>query len=287
MNVLGKIFVIANLIFSVATAALIMVVYTTRTNWHQHAAEWKKQADAARSNADSYWQLVQDTRAAEKKRSDDLESRLGTASGNLTESEKQRTLLAGELGRQKAAYEQIVQDNKHVSEVSNRLQKENGVVKNQLNDANKMVVGLEKEKADFRNRAVDARIAADQEKERNERLLEDNERITLALEKAMAGVARGSPGKGSVQKRPPLEDLEGIVEASDAQSGYVTITLGSNHGLQKDQTLEVFRLAPKGEYLGTIRIFDVRADKAVGKPISRPSSPIQVGDRVASRILGS
>ena len=284
MNVLGKIFVIANLIFSVATAALIMVVYTTRTNWHQHAAEWEKQAKAAKSNADSYWQLVQDNRAAEKKRQDDLESRLKVASDQRDESEKQKTLLAGELAKQQAANVQIAQDNKNLGEVNNRLQKENALIKNQVNDANKMIVGLEKEKSDFRNRAVDARIAADQEKERNERLLEDNERLTREMQKLIAAAASPTPGKGVAQKKPPLEDLEGVVEASDAQSGYVTITLGSNHGLQKDHTLEVFRLAPKGEYLGTIRIFDVRADKAVGKPISRPASPIQAGDRVASRL---
>src|SRR5262249_51527331 len=105
--------------------------------------------------------------------------------------------------------------------------------------------------------------------------------------KSQAAIASGVVRPGGVTtKNPPLEELEGVVEAIDQQSGYLTVTLGSNHGLQKNQTLEVFRLTPEGKYLGTIRLLDVRADKAVGRPASRPMAPIGVGGGVASRILG-
>src|SRR5262249_36017384 len=54
MNVLGKILVFVNLVFSLLTAGLIVMVYTTRTNWND---AYKKQvasnaALTARAQAD-------------------------------------------------------------------------------------------------------------------------------------------------------------------------------------------------------------------------------------------
>ena len=64
------------------------------------------------------------------------------------------------------------------------------------------------------------------------------------------------------------------------------ISIGSDAGLTRNQTLEVFRLSPLPKYLGTIRILEVSPNEAVAQPTGRPSAPLQAGDRVASRILG-
>ena len=64
----------------------------------------------------------------------------------------------------------------------------------------------------------------------------------------------------------------------------VMISLGSDAGLSKGQTLQVFRLGQGFGYVGRIKIVDVEAKQAVGEVMGRLSKPIQVGDRVASRI---
>lgn len=284
MNVLGKIFVIANLIFSVVTAALIMVVYTTRTNWNTRYLEMRNQVETATADAKATLDREQEVRKEAETRRTEFEAKIKDVASKLQTVDNENTLVKAELAKQKAAYEKIVQQAKEVGEVNNRLQKESALVKSQLGESNKRVVDLEREKAVFRNRAVESEIAAAGQREHNERLLEDNERLTRELQKAQAVATTGSRPGAVTAKSPPLEDLEGLVSASDA--GFVTVTLGSNHGLKKDDTLEVFRLAPEAKYLGTIRILDVRADKAVGKPTTRLLAPIQVGDRVASRILG-
>jgi hypothetical protein len=112
-----------------------------------------------------------------------------------------------------------------------------------------------------------------------------------AFWKAQAGAekpkaAEGS-GEGSGTKNPPTENVEGVVKRVDDNSGLVTISIGSDAGLTKGHTLEVFRLNPP-KYLGTIRLLEVKPTESVGKPTpTRQGDKIQSGDRVASRILGS
>jgi hypothetical protein len=86
---------------------------------------------------------------------------------------------------------------------------------------------------------------------------------------------------------PPAADVEGQVKAVDEKSGLVTITIGSDAGLAKGNTLEVFRLQPAPKYLGTIRVIEVTPHEAVAQPMSRLAAPLQPGDRAASKLQGS
>ena len=58
---------------------------------------------------------------------------------------------------------------------------------------------------------------------------------------------------------PPTAFIKGKIEKVDpTDRTLVTISLGSDQGLQLRHTLEVYRLSPNPEYLGMIRIEDVR-----------------------------
>src|SRR5207249_3185562 len=114
--------------------------------------------------------------------------------------------------------------------------------------------------------------------------LEDLARENARM-KSPAAAATGSAARTA--KNPPPDSVEGLVRQVDP-GGLVKITLGSDAGLLKGHTLEVFRLSSvpdQSKYLGTIRIIDVSATEAVGQPMGRTAAPIQVGDHVASRIL--
>jgi hypothetical protein len=70
----------------------------------------------------------------------------------------------------------------------------------------------------------------------------------------------------------------------------MTITIGTDAGVNKGNTMEVFRIASvasQSKYLGTIRIVEAGHNYAVGQPVGRMLAPPQTGDKVASRILGS
>jgi hypothetical protein len=58
----------------------------------------------------------------------------------------------------------------------------------------------------------------------------------------------------------------------------------SDSGLKVGHTLELFRLSPRPQYLGMVRITDVRAKEAVAVPVAKLSSEPQVGDKFASQI---
>jgi hypothetical protein len=96
-----------------------------------------------------------------------------------------------------------------------------------------------------------------------------------------------APPASGARKNPPGENLEGVITKVEPDTGLVVISLGSDAGLQKGHTLEVFRLQPAAKYLGTLRIVEVRPAEAVGKMEGKKTEAVQVGDRVASKILGN
>jgi hypothetical protein len=106
-----------------------------------------------------------------------------------------------------------------------------------------------------------------------------------------AGKARGEPADGPRgTKNPPPEGVEGTVKKVDEASGLVMISLGSDAGLMKGHTLEVFRLGtnPKeAKYLGTVKVVEVSPTEAVCQPTGRLADKAKVGDHVASRIIGN
>jgi hypothetical protein len=87
-------------------------------------------------------------------------------------------------------------------------------------------------------------------------------------------------------KNPPASDLiVGEVKEIDQKSGLVRIsTNGSDKGLAKGHTLEVYRESPKPLYVGTIRILDVAPTRAVGKPFGKMHEAIKIGDKVTSKL---
>jgi hypothetical protein len=95
---------------------------------------------------------------------------------------------------------------------------------------------------------------------------------------------KNRPAEKPATRDAPPEDVEGTVKKIDEKSGLIVISIGSDAGLKKGHTLEVFRLKPEAKYLGQVRIVDVAATESVAQPVGKPAGTIQVGDSAASRI---
>jgi Cu/Ag efflux protein CusF len=104
----------------------------------------------------------------------------------------------------------------------------------------------------------------------------------LLLEDFLRGDA---PAGAAARKNPPAEKLDGVVKQVDVAAGLVTISIGSDAGLQKGHTLEVFRIKPQPRYVGTLTVVEVQPTTAVGR-VKGGKDAVQVGDLVASRPLG-
>ncbi|HMO35722.1 MAG TPA: hypothetical protein PKA06_06740, partial [Gemmatales bacterium] len=68
---------------------------------------------------------------------------------------------------------------------------------------------------------------------------------------------------------------------------YIEVNKGSDHGLAKNQTLEIYRLSPKADWVARIRIIQVSDHSAVGIVIlpQNRKATILKDDLVGSQIL--
>jgi len=140
------------------------------------------------------------------------------------------------------------------------------------------------------NNAIQAKVNAEIEmialKERNIQV----EREMRDLAKAITNLKRDPNDKGSTvitltAPNPPKVAVEGkVVTVTD---GLLEINIGSDAGLEKGHTLEVFRIQPKGQYLGMMRVVSVEKNRAVGQIFGKSTAPVHKGDIVASKIGGN
>ena len=93
------------------------------------------------------------------------------------------------------------------------------------------------------------------------------------------GTSLVSTGSAS---NPPPQAVEGIV--TEKTGDLIRISIGSDAGLEKGHTLDLFRLKPSPQYLGQIRLTDVRAAEAVGVAVDKLKYPVQKGDFVSNDV---
>ena len=84
------------------------------------------------------------------------------------------------------------------------------------------------------------------------------------------------------KRNPPGTPLEGKVLRADA-SGLVQISLGSDFGLERGHTLELFRLSPP-KYICVVKVIEVNSKDAVAQPVGALNDRPLAGDSVASQI---
>jgi hypothetical protein len=131
-----------------------------------------------------------------------------------------------------------------------------------------------------RNKAeLEARIANDA----RQRLLQQIEDLSRELARIDAQRGRENPK----DRNPPTKPVKGRVAAVDEKSGLMKINIGSDAGLEKGHTLELFRIGKNpgdSRYLGTVRVTDVGPNEAIVQPVGRLEAPAKADDTVADRI---
>jgi len=286
MTAVGKIMVFINLLFSLVVAAFIVMVHIASTNWADNYKKLQVQYEATRAEALSVQAEAQEARNKAtqdveklqgdmKKMRDDLaqkENQVKALNDQLTAARD--AVVKGDVGSQ-GSLEAVKRHQEEVKRFTDQVAALNGRVTASLDEQNKL-----------RDRAVAAEIENRSLKDRNKQLVGQVE--DMGKENIRLKNSGGSTAVTANQKNPPLENIEGVVMKADTGSGLLTLSIGSDAGLTKGHTLEVFRLSPTPKYLGTVRIVDVTAQQAVARPITpMPAARIQQGDRVASKILGS
>ena len=291
MNVMGKILVILNLVFAVVVGGFLVVDFATRKNWHDGYKKLQDEMAVARANVEVSPQTFTNQQTKIKT----LEQQLLTARQDLTDKmdemnakEKAHKFALDDADRRAKdadlAKEKLLGENE-------RLQKESQthllVIKARDEDIIKQQALIVK----YRNSAVTEESARKASEARLEQALTRISELTNALAKASApGGPAAAAGENRVvygKANPPPVFVEGQIESIHKEDReLVQINVGSDKGLAKNQTLEVFRVESK-QYLGLIRIVSVQPHNAVGR-LERISTanrtPLRVGDTVATSL---
>jgi hypothetical protein len=287
MTLLGKILVIVNLAFSLVTGALIVTVFVTRTNWSIAYEEMKKNQDVAVANAQTYRDEVEEVKKQVKAAQELLATKQEQYEKEIASRTDQVTAAQDALRKEQAQNKLAGSLNTTTTEEIRRRKAEVENLQQQLGIMQAKVAESVRQQKKYQDEAVIARINFNSEHERNRQLLAQNEAQAKDLEREKART--GSSMSASVQQalKPPPDDVQGVVLDSDPKTGLVTISIGSDSGINVGHTLEVYRFEPRPEYVGMIRIVDADFHKAVGRaiqPLVAGHGPIQKGDRVASKI---
>jgi len=153
-----------------------------------------------------------------------------------------------------------------------------------IREREQVILKLQEEVTKLRQEVTATKAIAESLRERNLELLKQIEKLT----KVKAGGDRRNP-KDPNAANPPAAPVKGRVLKVDPNDGsLVEISIGTDSGVEKSQTLELYRLQPQPKYLGRVRILDANPTRSVGRVIipagvdKRPE--IQVGDEVSSHL---
>ncbi len=290
MTIMGKILVILNLVVAFLVGGFLIFDFATRTNWKQAADRSTEDMSALTA-----------ARYADQERVKGLKAELDQLKTAHVKLEKDyndsKIKFDKELNAQKdltTAQERIAEKAKAVATAalgeSTRLRQETALHQKAVEDRDEAIRALDEKNKTLLGRAVAAENNVNTLLVRTRYMAEQLEQLSKKL---VLAETRGSGGTTTVRKpsdkNPPTVDVRGRITNVLRERGLVEVSLGSDDGVNRDHTLEVYRLKPKPEYLGTIKIVDADHHKAVGM-IMRPDggirrSEIKANDEVASRIV--
>jgi hypothetical protein len=313
MSPVGKILVFLNLIISFAVGGFAVMNYIARTHWATRYERLSKSYAVLEGTNATYQARLEKLEGERKQLNQTLveagKTDLGLKPAATKEdAEKQAaqaaTLALGLLRERTKAMQKLENDLVTRTKELEDERREIGKYKTAATTAQADVARRQEDVAklrehlkietdrnsdlvrgvnEMRDRAVAAEIQSRSLKDINSKL--EDQLQNTARDLARIKTSNGRPASGLAQGlNPPPEQVEGLVKKVDGK--YIGLTIGSDAGLQKGHTMDVFGLGSNAGYRGRIRIVDVTPKEAVGEVMGKLSSPIKVNDTVASSILG-
>lgn len=284
MTTLGKILVFVNLLFSMVTGFLIIMVFLTRTNWKTGFDELEKNLKVANANVKAFAERAEAIKKEKDEERTNADREKATLLKQVNDLKKEVVDAKTALQTEEAKTRDATTTSQGSTEESKRRQNEVDRMVAVMAERDKKILELEGDVKKSRDEAILANKNFEEERNRSVSLLTRVQELEKSLDLARHG---GSPTM-TTSLKPPPEDVQGRVKESDPRTGLVTISIGSDSGILKGHKLEVYRFQPKPDYVGMIQIVDSRHHEAVGRvlpPLRAGAAPIQVGDHVASRIV--
>jgi hypothetical protein len=314
MTAVGKILVFFNLIFSLIVGAFVVTVYISQTHWAAEYNDLKKRYEVADASNAAYQQELKKASDYAKVFNDqvlgdgEVQKEVGYASADDQAAKLKKIKAFIKSTRDDAVAQKALADKarEDLSAATQKLaasdavvtaknaevekrQEESKLTRALLADETEKNLKAVVEVGKAHDEAVAQGILARSAVARMKQLEEENDRLAKDNQKLAAGGGGILTASHKEGPNPPPENVHGRI-SQVGSNGLVLISLGSDAGLAKGMTLEVYRLntqAPElSKYLGRIKINEVTATGAVAQPWGKLSGPLQVGDQVSSQILG-
>lgn len=277
MNLVGKILTVLIFVMSLVFMTCAVAVYATHTNWRE-VTESKK-SDLAKLNTEHAKlkdqrdrlknEMVTQEKAAETVRAQ-LETAVQLGKDKITNLQKKESQL-NESTRKSVALAAAATDRLVA------LEGDVGIL--EVNAAK-----AESDRKKYFNEAVRLDSGLLEAVNELKRLRDNQQTLQQDYDKAVDVLRHfGLDENADTSETPPVVEGRIVGIAGDTRLGHLAeISIGSDDGLRKGHTLEVYRGTG---YVGRIEVIRIDVDRAVCQAIrSFQKSPMQEGDRVASKI---
>jgi hypothetical protein len=289
MNTIGKILVILNFVFAVMVGVLMVFTFAMRTKWQD---VYKAQVDenkvmkisrdeTQKANAKvltdyNTKQYENDQLRQQLKEKDD--DRRALEAAHKIEKEEDLLKIAAATMTVKATLGNNLRLVKEIEELTKSIK-----------DREVLVVKLEADAKMYRISAVSNETLARTMQTRNEQLLEEVTNLNRKLASLQAGV---NPDVAVIRNpnapNPPGVKVKGqIVRVDATENTLIEISLGTDQGVNKNNTLDVYRINPEAKYLGMIRIVEAYHNSSVARLVPTSNGArekLRQGDQVASSL---
>ena len=281
-NVVGKILIVMQLVFSLCFMCFAGAAYTFHAQWKTKAAELQSKLTNAESNA----RISGEAKDAEVKAANELKTKAEEAAKSVSarvvdlETSLKQTeglLASAEQQRDKAMAELVVSQEEAKARVNETSVSRSEIKR--LRDQNNAGIA---ERRTLEDQLLDAKGQIEDAKERERQIMA---KIAFYHDKFRANdIDPDAPIEGIVP--PPIEPVNGLVEAfakNESRSAeHVQISIGSDDKIAENMKLIVSRGA---KFICEITITKVYPDKAVGLVIeeTRNGNP-ERGDNVTTKL---
>ena len=288
MNTVGKILVILNFLFAVTVGLLLVLDIALRNQWKDAYLTLKREAEVMSVERKATEKVINKVTDDNKR----LTAADDTLKQKLKKTEDDASNMEDVYKAQKADLEnQLTVANTTSNDQLGKIKRsafEIGDLNATVKERESTIVKLQADIKRYRTEAVQFEQVARARQLQNENLLDQLREATrqVALRDAGANV-EAIRVRNPNEPNPPAVKVDGKIEKVDG-GDLVQISLGTDHGVNKDNTLDVYRMTPDPKYLGMVRIVDANTHKSVARLIVTGNAnfrtPLREGDLVTSKI---
>lgn len=281
MTYVGKIFVIIIMVLSLAFLTLSTVVFTTEKNWKAEVDKLKtslsENTKRLNSLQDEKARLDNDLAATVK----DGEAQVKALNERITSLNTELARYQDETTKQRGVVETSQENLRSSQQEAEAKTRERDLALEQLRAVQLEANNYKIQQTELKDQILILERQLEQAKENN-RTLKDQ--VVLLQNVIQANGLDPDPTRYVKLQLPP--DVDGQVLQADMLNRRFQISLGSDDGLVAGHELYVYRLQPRPEYLGKVKVQLVDSDQSVVTLIGNTpqGKKIQEGDLVSTTI---